>query len=43
VKHKKLIDDLINVVVEIKPAQLPATNNDIEDELPFNDNTNNSI
>jgi hypothetical protein len=24
--------------VEIKPAQLPATNNDIEDELPFNDN-----
>jgi hypothetical protein len=29
--------------VEIKPAQLPATNNDIEDELPFNDNTNNSI
>jgi hypothetical protein len=28
--------------VEIKPAQLPATNNDIEDELPF-DNTNNSI
>jgi hypothetical protein len=21
--------------VEIKPAQLPATNNDIEDELPF--------
>jgi hypothetical protein len=29
--------------VEIKP-QLPATNNDIEDELPFNDNnTNNSI
>jgi hypothetical protein len=34
---------MINVdFVEIKPAQLPATN-DIEDELPFNDNTNNSI
>jgi hypothetical protein len=29
--------------VEIKPAQLPATNNDIEDELPFLMNTNNSI
>jgi hypothetical protein len=42
--QRKLIDDLINVdFVEIKPAQLPATNNDIEDELPFNDNTNNSI
>jgi hypothetical protein len=40
--QRKLIDDLINVdFVEI--AQLPATNNDIEDELPFNDNTNNSI
>jgi hypothetical protein len=34
--QRKLIDDLINVdFVEIKPAQLPATNNDIEDELPF--------
>jgi hypothetical protein len=31
VKQRKLIDDLINVdFVEIKPAQLPATNNDIE-------------